>query len=308
MAATIATNTGSVNLSWTAVTGATGYNIYRIDTPGSLGFRIDSLTGISYLDQGGQTLGPQEPDVDSTAGILVDVTAVSAGSDGNVGANAIIVQETPIDGITIVTNPAATVGGTDVESDDAFRQRILGEYQGHGAGNRADYISWLLAINGVERAACIPVWAGPGTVLAVPMLADGSPVSGALVTQIQALLDPTGGFGDGEAPIGANVHVATTVPLSVVVSATIVNATGYSLSGASGTVATFSGIQNALQNYLVTLNPGDTLSYQQVLGAMLSVPGVAGVNSLTVNGAAANIALGLSPPQTAILDLPLILS
>lgn len=316
VAATVNTNNGSVVLTWSTVAGATQYNVYRATEPDSLGYYIGGTDtdepdvdsdDTTFTDVGGQQLSRQEPDVDTTGGVQLPIQAVDAGSDGNVGAGAIIVLEDPVDGINTVVNLAATIGGTDAESDDAYRARILSQYQPHGAGNIADYVSWTLSYPGVQRAAVIPVWAGNGTVLVVPMLSDGSPVSGTLVTQIQNDMFP-GTTGGGTAPIGAQVTVATTEQLAVTVGGQVIDSPGYSLTGAGGTVATLTSIQNALTAYFQSLNPGDTIRYQQVLGAFLQVPGVGGVNNLTVNGAAADIVLGISPPRTPTLDLPLILS
>lgn len=53
----------------------------------------------------------------------VDVTAVESGTVGNVSANTITYLATPIYGITSLTNPSGTSGGTDEEDDDSLRER-----------------------------------------------------------------------------------------------------------------------------------------------------------------------------------------
>lgn len=54
----------------------------------------------------------------------VPVTAATAGSAGNVVANTLIKFVQKPTGVTSVTNPAACAQGQDLETDDAFRQRL----------------------------------------------------------------------------------------------------------------------------------------------------------------------------------------
>ena len=59
----------------------------------------------------------------------VDITAVGAGSDGNIAAGRIIqfTSSPPFTGCE-VSNPTATTGGRDVETDTEFRSRLLRRY------------------------------------------------------------------------------------------------------------------------------------------------------------------------------------
>lgn len=55
----------------------------------------------------------------------VEVTAIKAGTAGNVSTGAISIIRTPIVGITSCTNDAPFTGGTDQESDTDLRERAL---------------------------------------------------------------------------------------------------------------------------------------------------------------------------------------
>jgi uncharacterized phage protein gp47/JayE len=303
----VASGVSGATISWTAVSGATGYNIYRSQVANSLGNLVGTTTtAVTFTDNGSVTPTQQEPSYDTTPSVLLPVTGVitsTTGSDGNLSAQAITTLESISASITGVTNPYQTTGGTDVESDEAFRSRILGQYQSHGAGNIADYVSWALAYPGVERAICIPTPSGPGTVLVIAMLADGTAVSAATVTGLQEQLDPTPGQGDGLAPIGAQVNVVTTVNLSVPIVATVTTVTGYTLDGTGGTIAIRQAIVNSLAAYIATLNPGDVVSYQKVLSSFF-VDGVKGVTGLTVGGGSVDITLTTTPAQNPVLPTP----
>jgi uncharacterized phage protein gp47/JayE len=295
----ITTNAGGSNqINWSAVPGALGYRVYRTLQAGTLGLMLADVPAPPFVDTGAITPTLPEPQSNMSAGVLLAISALTPGSAGNLGANALTTLETPIAGVLAVTNQAPTVGGADVESDADFRARLLSQYQGGGAGTVADYVRWSLAW-GVERVAVVPLWDGPGTVLVVAMEADGTPVDSDVLTGLQQYLDPVAGQGHGQAPVGASVTVATSTVLYLTISATVNHSAGYSLDGANGTIATLASITGALDAYIASLDPGESIGYQHVLAAFF-VEGVYSISNLLVNGASADIALALSPiPQIA---------
>lgn len=294
----------SVALAWNPVVASNGYRVYRTLDPAVLGQRIADVTTTSFTDNGSAIPGVYQPTANTTSGVTLPVVAKDAGKEGNLGAGAVTDLDTLVQGITLVTNPAPMVGGADPENDPALQSRILSQYQGSGAGNINWYVQQALAQPGVERAVCVPIWNGPGTVLVVPMLTDGSPVTPTIVAALQKSLDPIPGQGHGLAPVGVTVTVSTTAALFVFVAATINFATGYSLDGASGTVATRNALVAALDSYFASLNPGDLLSYQQVQAALLGVTGVISVSGLTVNSGTEDLTLGTDPPEYVIVQPP----
>ena len=76
----------------------------------------------------------------------VGVLAVLPGTSGNVPADAIVLMVSPMRGITAIKNPEKASGGTEEESDDSLRARIMEIEQGLDTGFvgcDADYIrSW----------------------------------------------------------------------------------------------------------------------------------------------------------------------
>ena len=62
------------------------------------------------------------------------IQAVVAGSEGNLAAQTITYLKQTISGITQVTNPAATVLGSDEEDDASLRERIIRTLQGLSRG------------------------------------------------------------------------------------------------------------------------------------------------------------------------------
>lgn len=292
---------GSMAISWSAATNATGYHIYRARTPNSLGQYVGTTAGTAFTDTG-FALGAEEPTIDTTAGVLLPVSASDPGTLGNVSSGAVITLETPLPAITFVTNAAAMGGGADVETDEALRDRILLQYSGQGAGNISDYMRWALEYPGVGRVFVNPTWAGAGTVEVVAMLTTGQPVAGGVVTGLQALLDPVAGQGHGLAPVGAVVTVTTSTAVPVNVIATVAFEGGYTLDGASGAIAKRAEIVAALQAYLGNLQPGQTVIFDHVKAQFFVPVGVHEVSGLTINAGTSDITMSSSaPPQISQL-------
>ena len=123
-----------------------------------------------------------------TAGNLtVEVPAESelGGSDKNTGEETIVVMVTPPVGITSVTNEAAFTGGTDAESDDVLRERILESYRNISNGsNKAFYKEEVLKYDGIHSASVIPTARGTGTV-DIYVAGKGELVDSGLISTIQ---------------------------------------------------------------------------------------------------------------------------
>ena len=96
-----------------------------------------------------------------------DVLAVDAGLLGNQIAATALQFVSPVAGVNsdAVVAAAGITGGTDIESIDDYRARVLGRFRlvPHG-GNADDYVLWAKEQPGVTRAWTKRNWVGPGTV------------------------------------------------------------------------------------------------------------------------------------------------
>ena len=100
---------------------------------------------------------------DSSASVAVE--AISAGVAANLAAGQTL---TFVESLAFVQSNCLVEtmsNGTDEESDERLRERLLLLIRKppHG-GNADDYVQWALEISGVTRAWCLPLYAGPGTV------------------------------------------------------------------------------------------------------------------------------------------------
>lgn len=234
----------------------------------------------------------------------VSVEASFAGPGGNVPAGQVTVNTSATE-VAAVTNVAPITGGSDVESDARFRERILLAFAGaHGSGTISDYQSWALAYPGVGYVKVDPLWAGPGTVRVSITDSANNPVSATIVAGLQQLLDPVPAQGIGLAPIGAIVTVTTPQIVVITVAATVQTDVNYSLTGFAGTIAVQASIEEAVRDYIDNLRPGDSVVREHVIARFFDVPGVHDVIALTLNGSQANIALTADQvPTTGAITL-----
>jgi uncharacterized phage protein gp47/JayE len=207
----------------------------------------------------------------------VSAAAVVAGASGNLSANTPATVSAPPAGIASAATILTMTGGDDVESYDSLLLRLLldlsEEAQG---GNDTDYERWARSVPGVARAYVFPLRRGVGTVDVVPMPASGLP-SAPLLASVQAVLDekrPTGML-----PVYGVMALAPT-PVYANVTAVLQLAAGYTLATVQPLV------EAAIASVFAQLEPGQTLNRNQLIKAILNVPGVTDV---TLSAPAGNV-------------------
>lgn len=95
--------------------------------------------------------------VSSSGGIEGPIRALDPGSAGNQVTGAQLDFVTVVPGADGVATVVTLTGGTDIETDEQLRARILQRIQNPPMGGaQADYVAWALAVPGVTRA-----WAAP---------------------------------------------------------------------------------------------------------------------------------------------------
>lgn len=179
--------------------------------------------------------------------IPIPVEAVVAGSAGNLQSGLALKQV----GVAISLIEQVTVaspglsGGTDGESDDELRARLLGIMrQPSTSGNKADYLRWAMEVTGVGGVSVIPVRDGPGTVSVAIIDSSKAPANQALVDAVQNYI----------APPWVNTIEAETMTIGgfgASIDATLIDDNGDSVkmvynAGGSGTV-THVALQTILQ-------------------------------------------------------------
>lgn len=104
-----------------------------------------------------------------TLAVQVTVQATSPGSSGNIGVFSL--SKANIPGVSNVTNTSPFNGGTDQETDAAFRNRVLASFSGSSVGTALGYLNVALGTSGVADAAVIepgdPLMTRDGTIVSI---------------------------------------------------------------------------------------------------------------------------------------------
>lgn len=212
-------------------------------------------------------------------GGTVDVAAACAGAGaaGNLSPSTSVTVNAAPAGVAGAATVLTMTGGADVESDESLLARLLlwlsEEAQG---GNAVDYKRWALSVAGVDRAYVYDCRRGAGTVDVVPMPVSGLP-DAPLLAAVQAVLDL-------KRPVGMRntSPVLALAPTAVVtaVTATVAIASGFTLAGLMAQLV------DAVDSCFRALAPGQTLVRNELITALMNVPGVTDV---TLSAPGANV-------------------
>jgi uncharacterized phage protein gp47/JayE len=100
-----------------------------------------------------------------TGTTAVTIRALDGGTAGNLDAGTTLQFVEPLDGLDGTVTVVTMTGGTEEESDDDLRARVLLRIQEPPMGGDAiDYVQWALQVPGVTRAWAYPLEMGIGTV------------------------------------------------------------------------------------------------------------------------------------------------
>ncbi|HHQ5499575.1 TPA: baseplate J/gp47 family protein [Clostridioides difficile] len=217
-----------------------------------------------------------------------------AGTIGNVSNNTITVLLGSISGVKSVTNKEDFRGGTDIEDEEHFRERVLvAEQEDKLSGASSDYIRWAKEVDGVGYAYVVPEWAGAGTVKVLILDKNRKAATQELIDKVQEYIYPLniseGENRDGKAPIGALVTVVTPDTLLINVKASFIFSNGFSEE------TVLNNLKTKIDKYLDKIDLGGTVSYnaiQAIVGSMmLTDEGIEDFSNLTINDVKENIKL-----------------
>lgn len=228
-----------INLNrWAAVWGVARKPAWpAAGTVSILGIEGASVpTGTELQRSDGQLYATDQETLISGGSANAAVTAIDVGTAGNAEGNSLLSLVSPIAGVeaAITIGPEGLAGGTDEESDNSLRRRLLLRIQQppHG-GAKHDYLAWALNAEAhglaVTRAWISPLENGLGTVVLRFVMddtrPDGIPMAGD-ITALQTYIDqvrPVTAVVSVYAPVPEplNLEISGLVPVSAQVQATI---------------------------------------------------------------------------------------
>jgi uncharacterized phage protein gp47/JayE len=180
----------------------------------------------------------------------------------------------------------------DDESIESLKERYLNSFDSNPfGGNKQDYKDKTKALAGVGGVIPIPVWAGGGTVKLLIIDSDYNVATPTLVSSVQEQMDPNPqGEGNGFAPIGHTVTVATPEVLTVTVQTKLLFREGYNWNLIKPLVT------KALEEYFLELrknweNENLVIRISQIENRLFNIEGVLDVISTTINGVEENLSV-----------------
>jgi uncharacterized phage protein gp47/JayE len=213
-------------------------------------------------------------DISTSAISLVtgNIRAVDAGSFGNLPDGSVLAITPGVDGVSSTAFAIDLSGGTDTETDDELRARVLQRIQNPPmGGSQADYVSWALAVPGVTRA-----WAnveqGIGTMTTRFMMDD--------------LRASNNGFPTPEDTVAVQSYIDKMRPVTVkdcFVLGPIEQFITVVISNLNpNTVECQSEIETQLENMLFQMaSPGQTIYSAWVSAAIMQAPSVISFDLVT---------------------------
>ncbi|MEG0069798.1 MAG: baseplate J/gp47 family protein [Cetobacterium sp.] len=224
----------------------------------------------------------------------VNIEAVKAGSNGNVGANSITLIPITIQGISKVTNKDQLIDGYDEETDDSLRERYLIEIQKPAtSGNVYHYMQWGREVVGVGDVRVFPLWNGNNTVQMVVIDDNKVIANEELINRVQEYVDPKGhenetwGTGAGQAPIGAYCTVISATAKIVNIESSLILKDGYNLEELKPL------IEQEVRVYLKNIAfKRESVSYAILSSWILNVEGIQEWTTFTINGLQENVIIG----------------
>ena len=200
------------------------------------------------------------------------------GSKYNVEANKITNLPVVIVGVASVTNSSATNGGTDTETDDNLRNRLLYAIQNpSSSGCINDYKKWSLAVDGVGDVKVFPLWNGPGTVQVVIINSNKEVANSTLVNSVSTYIESV-------RPIGAAVSVISATAKAINISAKLNLINTVTITSVKAT------IEGKIKEHIKRVAfKSNYISYAQIGSIILDTEGVIDYVDLKINNATSNI-------------------
>lgn len=198
----------------------------------------------------------------------VSAYSVEIGIEGNVSAGAIKVIENPALSLFSVTNENPFTGGTQEETDENLRKRILESYQlPIFDGNESYYKSVALSDEEVVSAGVIPVPRGAGTVDVAIATSDPIP-SATVIQRVQDIFD-------SKAEFGVSVTVIPPQLNTISVFGDLTLMPGYDTNEVSN------ACKNIVNKYINSLGVGESFIKADVYKQIMETEGVKNITLYT---------------------------
>ena len=222
--------------------------------------------------------------------IEVPVECARKGVIGNTVEHTILFPVVRQENIKSVDNISPITGGTEIESDESLRERIL-EYDASKSisyvGSVADYKRWSKEVDGVGEATVIPAQDDSGIVTVVITDSNGEPANKSLCDAVyNHIMSPDNPELRLTSP-NARLIVIPPECILLTISAVIEPDSEFNLNQMKRDFLT------ALQKYLAVCRSDGEIRITQIGKILAGVSGVYDYKDLLLNGETKNISVSL---------------
>ncbi len=209
----------------------------------------------------------------------------TAGTEGNMHLGRLIAVDY-INGLTEARLTEVLVPARDEEETEDFRQRYFDSIRNTAFnGNKADYVRWVKAMDGVGQVKVERAYSGGGNVRILVLDENNKPAKGTVLEKIKNTLDPeeNEGMGMGIAPIGHCVNVAAASEHKLNIKVDVSLKSGYTLQGVLPAVKT--EVEKYFEDVNSRWEKGDISVYSaHILVRLLNISGIENIVSVKING------------------------
>ncbi len=260
------------------------------------GRRLNRADGYQYLLDNTVIIGTDGSAIGEVTAILPSSLedATGGGNRGNSAPGTLLTLDIAIDGVQATATALSKItGGADIESEDAFRSRMLLAYQNiPQGGNDTDYQSWALSVPGVTRCWVKRRLMGAGTVGIYIMCDDNDYAGFPQGSDGISSLEEWGAVkasGD-QRRVADAIYPQQPIIALVYVCAPVAQPIDFVISGIShADSATTAAINTAIDEVFFTEGePGGKILWSSLL---LAIGEVAGTGGFIMQSPAANIEL-----------------
>lgn len=241
------------------------------------GLRIVATGGMVF-----ETMVPASISAGASFSPLTAVQALDPGTKGNLPARSLVRMSSAPAGVDICTNPSPTLGGTEMESDEARASRFMSWVQTFARGT-ADSLEFAVVSSGLVAAArCVEPFLLPNPPVGTPysglvwlFVDTGSGVldattRAALAKIVNGYLDPSTGVQvPGWKASGVRVEILPAAYVQVAVRGEVRLAP----AGLSRWTSISIALTSAVTGYFHSLRVGDSVSYQRLSALLQEVDG-----------------------------------
>ncbi len=211
----------------------------------------------------------------SQGNAVVNIRAVTEGTQYNIPARTISQLPVQLTGITKVENTGPIAEGRDMESESDFIQRLLLKVRKPAtSGNKNHYRQWALEVPGIGDSKVFSLWNGAGTVKVLVVDSNRYPLSpeGELLKTVRDYINDN-------RPLGADVTVESAKRLDINIAANVEVEKDHSMD------LIMQEFKTKIVDYLKSITFIDNfVNYLQIGKMLVDTDGVKRCHSMKVNG------------------------